>query len=379
MTGADAQTQRTVSRCKSQLPETIGGHEIVFGLDGVVDTVREVIDERQGAAEYTQISELSAISRRIDASVEVQSSATFEWTKEATRTGGHVCHLTRALGALDYRPTMIGTFGDPVDPVFSEEFEEYPMVSIGRPGHTDAAEFDDGKLLLTQPGDYRTLDWETLCERLDVSALANRIDETRLLGLGYWSVIPSFPDVLDGLREELWPRLSSPPEHVLIDPGDLRHIPRSDLEDGATALAGLDDVVPTTVSANRSESQVIASLFDDSVEEIEPAVGVAREGLDVSRFVGHGVERSASATATETASVAVPRVDDPALTTSAGDHFNAGLVVGLLAGVDEGAALVLGNSLAGWFVRNGTGPTREQLRSFVETYASRFESGSADE
>jgi len=47
--------------------------------------------------------------------------------------------------------------------------------------------------------------------------------------------------------------------------------------------------------------------------------------------------------------------------------------------VDEDAALVLGNSLAGWFVRNGTGPTRDQLRTFVDEYLDQFESVPADE
>lgn len=374
MTRADSQTQAAVSHCKSQLPDAVGGDEIVFGFDGVVDTVREIVDERHDMEEFTPVSKLETISERLGASIAVKSSATFEWTEEATRTGGHVCHLTRALGTLDYGPTMIGTFGDPVEPVFRAEFEAYPTVSIGRPGQTDAVEFTDGKLMLTQPGDYRTLDWETLCDRLELDALAEHLDGTQLLGLGYWSVIPSFPDILDGLREELWPRLSSPPDHVLVDPGDLRHIPRTDLEEGADALAAFDDVVPTTVSANRSETTVISDLFDSSVEDLEQSVNVARDGLGVSRFVSHGVDRSATSTATETASVAVPRVDDPVLTTSAGDHFNAGLVVGLLTEVDEDGALVLGNSVAGWFVRNGNEPTRDQLRSFVDTYLSRFES-----
>lgn len=376
MTEADPETRRAVSRCKNGFPDTVGGEEVVFGFDGMVDTVREIIDERQGRAEYTAVSELSAVSKRIDQSVDVNSSATFEWTENATRTGGHACHLTRALGGLDYEPTMIGTFGDPVEPVFREEFDAHPIVSIGRPGHTDAVEFNDGKLLLTQSGDYRTLDWETLCDRIELETLAEHVDGKRLLGLGYWSIIPSFPDIVEGLREALWPLLSSPPEHVLVDPADLHHVPPGDFQKGAAALTALDEVVPTTVSANRSETAVLTELFDGTVDDVESAVNVAREGLGVSRFVSHGVERSASSTATETASVGVPRVEDPVLTTSAGDHFNAGLAVGLLTGAEESSALVLGNSVAGWFVRNGTGPTRDQLRSFVDDYLRHFESGS---
>lgn len=373
MEESNADTERAVDRCRRQFPASSGGESLAFGFDGIVDTVREIIDERRATGEYSTVSKLSGVGNRIDESVDLRSSATFEWTEEATRTGGHVCHLSRSLGALGYRPTMIGTFGDPMEPIFEEEFAKYPTVSIGKPGYTDAVEFDDGKLLLTESGDYQTLDWEALCDRLGIDALAEYIDGKSLLGIGYWSLIPSLPDLLEGIRRELWPLLTSPPEHVLMDPADVRNMSASDIEDGARALDALDDVVETTVSANRSETEVLASHFDESVEDFEESVGVAREGLGVNRFVGHGVDRSASSTRTEAASVAVPRVEDPTLTTSAGDHFNAGLVVALLSEMDDDAALVLANATAGWFVRHGTDPSRENVREFVDSYASRLE------
>lgn len=276
---------------------------------------------------------------------------------------------------------MIGTFGEPVQPIFEREFSDYPMVSIGEPGQTDAVEFNDGKLLLTESGDYRTLDWETLRDRLGLESLADHVDGAALLSVGYWTIIPALPDILDGLRRDLWPTLSSPPERVFVDPGDIRNTPASDLAAGASAIGALNDVVETTVSANRSETEVFASHFDadDAVDDLERAVTVARDGLAVSRFVGHGVDRTASATVSETVSVPVPRVADPALTTSAGDHFNAGLLVGLLAGMDEDAALVVANALAGWFVRNGEAPGREELRSFVDSYRDRVEASNRGE
>lgn len=365
--------ERAATRCQEQFPDDPVDEELVFGIDGIVDTVREVIDERRGTAAYQPVTQLTSIRDRIDASVELESSATFEWVATSTRTGGHVCHLSRALGGLGYRPRMIGTFGDPVQSIFQREFDDYPMVSIGDPGRTDAVEFNDGKLLLTESGDYRTLDWETLRDRIGVDRLAEHVDGAALLSLGYWTIIPSLPDVLQGIRRDLWPRLSSPPDRIFLDPGDVRNTAESDIETGVNAISALDDVVPTTVSANRSETAVFASHFADAGDDLERSVTVAREGLDVTRFVGHGVERAATATRSATTAVPVPRVADPELTTSAGDHFNAGLLVGLLASMDEDAALVVANALAGWFVRTGEAPNWTQLRSFVESYAQRFE------
>jgi sugar/nucleoside kinase (ribokinase family) len=61
------------------------------------------------------------------------------------------------------------------------------------------------------------------------------------------------------------------------------------------------------------------------------------------------------------------------MTTSAGDHFNVGLALGLSASLSDPAAVCLGNAAAGVFVRTGEPPTEASLRSFLDRYLDAFD------
>lgn len=403
----DDATRRAAAACAAGLPATLGTDRVGFGFDGFLDTVRVLVDERRGADSFDRVERLADLGDHVVASAAQRSSVTYEWVREGSRTGGHVPHLSRALGALGYDPAMVGRFGRPPDERFETEFADRDLLSVGQPGRTDAVEFDDGKLLLAEMGPIDAFDWDRIVDRVGLDALADRFEDLALLGVGYWVDTPRLASVLDGLRTELFPTLSSPPDRVLFDPGDVRQVDAERVAAGVDALGRLDDAVPVTVSANRSETDALAAAVDGSrsaaVEtgteagtgpgpgdgdgpgdgpetwddgSLAAAARTAREGLGVSRFVGHVADGAVAATEERVDAVAAPRVSDPELTTSAGDHFNAGLAVGLLADLPADAALVAGCSLAGQFVRTGEAPTPGRLRAFVDGYVERFDGAS---
>lgn len=372
MSSDDDETATAVETARSQLPETVPADRVVFGFDGYVDRVREVVSDRHDPADYDRLDTLADFGDRVQQSVAADSSLSFEWLQHGTRTGGHTSHLARAFGEWGFDPVMIGMYGDPLLDVFTEEFGEYEQHTLGAPGYTDAVEFDDGKLMLIENGDTMDLDWETLTERIDRETLRTSIDGAALLGAGYWAETPDLPDVLGGIAD-LWDELDDPPSTVIVDPGDVRKLDEERLLKGGDAIGRLADRTRVVVSANRAETQLLAETYGDESESLESQARTVSETLDSSLFVAHGVDRSLVVTEAGTTSVAVPTVDDPELTTSAGDHFNAGLSLALVAGVDPGGAVVVGNAVAGAFVRSGEPPSFETVRAFVDGYEGKFE------
>ena len=71
-----------------------------------------------------------------------------------------------------------------------------------------------------------------------------------------------------------------------------------------------------------------------------------------------------------TADVDGPFVENPVISTGAGDHFNAGFSLGKLLGLadDEAATAAVGTS--GYYVRNAASPTLAQLAEFLESQAA---------
>ncbi|KAB1197915.1 MULTISPECIES: PfkB family carbohydrate kinase [Haloferax] len=369
----DETTTRAVESCRDALPPSVDGGRVVFGFDGYIDRVREVVSERQSADEFDRVPTLAAFADRVNASVEAESSLSFEWIQEGVRTGGHVSHLARAFGEMGFDPAIVGCLGDPPEEPFVDEFGAFPLETLGSPGYTDAVEFSDGKLMLTEIGVQIRLDWAQLESQVGVDRLSELVDGTELFGMGYWSEMPELPDVARGIREELWPTLSNPPETLLLDPGDLRKREPDVVSEGVAQVSALDDVVDVVVSANRYETRYLAQLAGTEEETFERESRAAFDHLGVTRFVGHGIDGAYLVDDEGVERVGVPRTDDPVLTTSSGDHFNAGLALGHVLGLGRAESLVVGNAVAGYFVRNGTPPTYEDVRTFVEQYLDYFD------
>jgi len=370
----DEETRRAVAAANEALPESdaIDTGRVVFGFDGYLDRVREVVADRIDPESHERLATLEGFGDRIDRSVAADSSLSFEWLQQGNRTGGHTSHLARALGGWSFDPVMVGMYGEPVHDAFETEFGDYDLHSLGEPGVTDAVEFDDGKLMLTEIGDTMSLDWAELDAAFGHDRLVEKLDGASLLGTGYWSETPDLPTIFDGLRD-LWGDIEDPPETVLVDPGDVRKLDADRLRDGREAIGRLDEVTDVVVSSNRAETGVLADAYAGEAERsfTEDAEAVF-DALEPTWFVGHGVERSVAVSADGTDSVAVPAVSDPELTTSSGDHFNAGLGLALIAGLPPAAAVVVGNAVAGYFVRTADQPSLADVRAFVDDYLEKF-------
>lgn len=353
-----------------RLPDDIGDEKVVLGFNGAIDRVREIVDEWQGRDSYQRIQRLDDFGQQVSTAGREERSMLMEWVCSDMRTGALVCHISRALGMLDFEPVMIGMFGDPPKDAFLEEFGEFEMESIGEPAYTDAIEFDDGKLMLSESGGMRYLDWEVLCEEVGVDQLAAYLDGAAVLGMGYWAEISDLVSIFEGIADEIVPTLNAPPEHVLIDPADVGTRPSKDLKQARDALQRLDAVCPVTMSANRYETIDIANSLRSTTADRSPeaAAEIAREEFGISQFVTHGATKSALATESGIYGVDVPREDEPVLSTGAGDHFNAGFLLGLMYDLGPEESVALGNAVAGCFVRQGDPPTYEKIEAFLQAY-----------
>ena len=370
----DAETRQAVGDAREAFPpaDDVDTGPVVFGFDGYLDRVRVVVADRTDPEAYERLRTLSGFRDRVDRSVEADSSLSFEWLEDGRRTGGHTCHLARAFGTWGCSPTMVGMYGDPIRDTFASEFGECELVSLGDPGVTDAVEFDDGKLMLTEVGDTMDLDWAGIEERLGHARLVEHLEGTALLGVGYWSETPDLPDILDGLRAR-WSDIPDPPETILVDPGDVRKLDAERLRAGRAAIDALTEVADVVLSANRAETAVLADAFAGEADrDFEPAAEAVAEAVSPTWFVGHGVDRAVVVADGDTHGVAVPTVDEPAMTTSSGDHFNAGLALGAISGLSPAAAVVLGNSVAGYFVRTADQPSLADVREFLDGYTAKF-------
>ena len=75
--------------------------------------------------------------------------------------------MANALAAAGLAVTYIGCLGYPaLHPVFADLAKRAKVISIAEPGHTDALEFEDGKLMLGKHQSLGDVNWDNLQSRV---------------------------------------------------------------------------------------------------------------------------------------------------------------------------------------------------------------------
>lgn len=367
----DEETKRHLETCHAELPAEFGDGTIITGFDSFVDNMRELV-ERRPDGDHKPVREFDTFREALLRSEGSDDVSIVHWRQTESQPGGQVAHVGDVLDTLGYELTLIGQLGDPIRAEFVRRFSEQNLVSVGQATSTDFIWFSDRKVLLNEPNP-NSLDWKTLTERVGVSALAEYAEEASTLSLGTWYTNPDLPDILDGFRTELWPQLTSPPANAQLALGNIAQFSQATLEAGIQSISSFDDTVPVTLTANRGQTrQLREALASSGTQSIEPTIEQVREQLGVTRYVMHSRWGTTMATPDETLSVRAPQVVNPQQVHNVDDHYSSGITLALSEGLSDGAALVLANSVASYFMRHKKAPTSDELRSFVANYGEFF-------
>ena len=122
------------------------------------------------------------------------------------KLGGNGPIMANALACLGLGVTYLGCVGYPeIDPVFHDFARRAEVKSIAEPGHTDALEFDDGKLLLGKYESLGNVSWENLVARVGRDELQRLFDGAALIGMANWTMLPRMSEIWDRLIDEVLP------------------------------------------------------------------------------------------------------------------------------------------------------------------------------
>ncbi|WP_160135397.1 TrmB family transcriptional regulator [Halococcus salsus] len=368
----DDETREYLRACQRELPHEFGTRSVVSGFAAYVDRMREIIEEWSNG--YQSVGQSEAFKEalfRFDASERVPR---IEWTQTRTEPGGHVAHTGHTFDNLGYDITLIGPLGTPIHSEFSREFRDQTLVSVGETTNTDYLRFKDQKLLFTEPNLDR-ISWETLLEEVELTELAEYVDGTSLMTVGTEFSTPTLPSLFRGLREDLWPTLSSPPDNVQVATDAIDRFGASQVRNGYAELGELDEIVTVTVNANRSQTRRFRDIYDgDPGTHSKSTVQRVRESLGVTRYIMHTNQGGTLATENNVLHAQAPQVVKPRQVRNVDAHFISGVAIGLTENVSDGALLILGNSVGRYFMRHKEAPNSEELRSFISQYDTFFKS-----
>lgn len=349
---------------------------VLIGFDGFVDSIIDVVDKRHDTERYDPVHTLAEFGTRIAESA--GRSSNVELVTKLEKLGGNGPIMANAMARAGFDVNYIGPLGEGViHPVFNEFAEIAKVHSIADPAHTDALEFDDGKLMLGKHASLRHVNQKTIDEHLGREAYVELIRNTQFLGMVNWTMLTRLNTIWEALIDEVLPQMDND-RYVFIDLADPSKRTSEDLAEAMALTKKLNAESRVVVGFNLSEATQVAKVLgvkvpEDDAEQKAAVQQIAldlREALDVHCVCVHPREGAAAAIKTEagieSAIFKGPFVAKPKLSTGAGDNFNAGFCLGLLAGLPIDQCLCTGTGTSGFYVRNAHSPSLDELAAFCD-------------
>jgi sugar/nucleoside kinase (ribokinase family) len=341
----------------------------LVGLDGFVDNIIAVVDKRQDKDRYEPMKTIDVLGKKICAAA--GQSCNFELVVKQQKLGGNGPIMANALASFGMDVTYIGNLGYPViHPVFEEFGKRATVITIAEPGQTDALEFEDGKLMLGKHQTLGDVNWDNILNRVGKDKFKTLVGQAKLIGMVNWTMLPHMSRIWAKLLDEVIPNVERHERKLFIDLADPEKRTHEDILEALKLLTRFQDQVDVILGLNLKESVEVADVLGlpgqgDPEAHMEKTAAAIREKLNLSCVVIHPRRGAAAAIEGESASFQGPFVQQPKISTGAGDHFNAGFCLGRVLGMGLEESLCCGVATSGYYVRTAESPSAKQLAEFI--------------
>lgn len=359
-------TSQKLAAAAASLP----GKKATIGLDGFVDEIIAVVDKRQSLEAYDEIKTIEQLGSRI--SDAAGRSTNFELVVKMMKLGGNGPIMANALAAAGMGVTYVGAVGYPtIHPVFQEMAEKATVISLGEPGHTDALEFEDGKVMLGKyTREMSGINWDNLMSRVGPDRWKKLLEESDLVGMVNWVMLPFLGQIWENSLAQGIPNRKGKHRILFIDLCDPDKRTPTDILEAMRTLTRYQEHVDVILGLNLKEASSIAEVIGvavkgDAEQQILQTAQRIREKLNLHCVVVHPRRGAAAATAGDHGQFNGPFIKEPKISTGAGDHFNAGFCLGRVLGMNLSEALCVGTATSGFYVRTGVSPSATQLAEFI--------------
>ena len=345
------------------------------GLDGFVDEIVHAVDKRDSAESYQRLPTITALSERIAAAA--GKSTNVELVTERTKLGGNGPILANALARLGIKVTYVGALGYPsMHPVFNDFARHAEVHSVAEAGHTDAIEFEDGKLMLCKSVQLNDITWANIQARFGRDKFIEKFITADLVSFVNWTMIPFMSDLWAALLDEFCPSPMGARRIMFFDLADPEKRTAKDILRALGLIARFENYFDVVLGLNEKEAYEIGEVLGLNTSQ-QTRDGLARlaaqiqQQLPISTLVVHPVPYALAVSHGKVSMVDGPFIARPVITTGAGDHFNSGFCSGKLLGFDNEASVLLGVTASGFYVRSGQSPSIDGLVHLLRDWPGR--------
>lgn len=340
---------------------------LMVGFDGYIDDLVHPVRQIGDSKDVQFFESMEEFGNFIAS--RANQSCSIELCSVVKKIGGNAPIFGKAAASLGISTTCIGAFGYPdVHELFREPIPNLEFISVANPGCCTALEFKDGKVMLADNQGIHDLNYRTLQERLKKDQLLEIVEASDVIALMNWSEVLGCIGIWKGMIHDILPRVENMEEKLIfLDLSDCSGRSQKDFEELIRLIRGLSGFCRVLLSLNHNEFEQLTRQLEGS-GTVRERMKLIQEACGLWALVIHEHE-GAQVLENDQVSVLENRYNPrPKILTGGGDNFNAGLVYGLMMGMDLKEAVLVGNAVSGYYVTKAKSPDRVQLMEFVDRW-----------
>jgi len=342
--------------------------KVLVGFDGFVDNIVTPVATRHGGGEAFMPVETTREFAELIRKAGDGKNANIELFQRLQKVGGNGPILANALSIAGCHVRYVGALGWPsLHPVFKEFAERTEAISLAEPGATTALEFSDGKIMLSMATSLDAVTYERILETVGQDRFRNLVRESDIVAFVDWTMVSRMTDILTSVLERVLPRLSkTATPKFFFDLADPAKRLSNELRAVLHIISCYQNFGSVCLGLNGTEACQVAKLLQISAGDEASIDVLAREirrSLKLDVVLVHVKGGAACADASGAKMLPSPRCSRPVVKTGAGDHFNAGYIVGQLLGLEPQKCLPLAIASPSLYLRSGSSPTLDELKS----------------
>jgi len=345
------------------------------GLDGFVDEILHVVDKRDSAVSFQRLATISQLAGRVAAAA--GKSTNLETVNLVTKLGGNGPIMANALASFGLKVTYLGNLGWPnLHPVFADFAKHADVHSIAEPGHTDALEFDDGKVMIGKISSLNDVNWANIQSRYGRDKFAAQLTGADLVGFVNWTMLTYMGQIWEATLKEVCPAIKGKRRVMFFDLADPEKRKPDDIRQALKTIAEFGKFFDVILGLNEKEGYEIGEVLGLDTRDHSPD-GLGRLAVEINRrvpvgtLVIHPVSYALAVSQGVVSLVEGPFTPKPVITTGAGDHFNSGFCLGKLLGLDNAQSVLTGVTTSGHYVRTAQSPAIPDLAKMLRAWPAR--------
>jgi len=345
---------------------------VFVGFDGYIDKIQKAVKVRT-ADSVDYYATLSEFAERIDKAA--GKSGQVELVTQEVKIGGNAPIMANALGALGIQSTCLGNAGYPQKhPEYENLHENVEILSIGDPAETNALEFNDGKMILSELSTFRKINWEFVRDRIGLEVITDHLSNSAVLALVGWCNPDHATDVWKGILNEVMPNYSGK-DLIFFDLADPTKKNREDLLEVLEVINSYVKYGKVILGINENETNklfaILSKEYPDNVPEEADLIEKGKFIYSVMSIEGlliHPVNRSIMISNDGVTEIDGYLIEEPKISTGGGDNLNAGFCLGFLLGYTMEESMILGMATSGAYVKNGASPDIASIIDYLKSW-----------